>query len=93
MAHQRRDESQKVVQISSVSRRPSMLKCPLKTPGKATSSKPFTSSTGPSGVEIHARILQRLRRLDAEQLQLVDFVAAAIERGALTVLVTLTLFG
>lgn len=60
----------------------SMAKCQPKTRGVATSSKPSLSSTALSVGAIQERLFHRLRKLDAEQLQIVEIVVAAIERGA-----------
>lgn len=55
-----------------------------KTPSKATSTKrspPLIALF--EEAELPPRLTARLRKLDAEQLQIVEIVAAAIERGAL----------
>lgn len=56
---------------------------PLKIRGEVTFSKPSPLSTARCDEKpLPAKLLARLRRLDAEQLQIIEIVAAAIERGA-----------
>jgi DNA-binding XRE family transcriptional regulator len=70
-----------LIRFSPPYSKPQMLKCQLKTPGAVTSSRPSPSSTGPSVARIPERLMARLRTLDAEQLQVVEIVVVAIQRG------------
>jgi len=64
-----------------------MLKCRPKTRGAATSSKPSRPLIALCEErEIPERLLARLRRLDAEQLQIIEMIAVAISRGAVTLM-------
>lgn len=72
----------KVIQFSTNWPEPLMLKCRLKTPGRAMSSKRSPPSIEPLDGQRMERLLSRLQKLDAEQLQIIEIVAAAILRGA-----------
>jgi hypothetical protein len=67
-----------------------MVKCRLTTRGEATSSRPSPFSTEHFVVPIPERLLRRLRKVDPEQLQVVEIVAAAIERGAIVMVLSLS---
>jgi len=72
-----------LIRFSPLYSKPPMLKCRLKTPGAETSSKPSPSSTVRSDGQIPERLMTRLRTLDAEQLQVVEIVVVAIQRGVI----------
>ena len=72
----------KVIQFSSGRSTRSMLKCRLKIPGEEMFSRRSPPSIARYGGQIPERLLSRLRRLDAEQLQVVEIVVVAISRGA-----------
>jgi hypothetical protein len=71
----------KVLPFSQLSSLDSIRMRPLKIRGEVTFSKRLQSSIAPC-VELPESLLSRLRRLDREQLQVVEIVIAAIERGA-----------
>lgn len=73
---------QKVLPFSPLALPESTRTRPLKIHGAGTSSKLSPSSTARSDVRtIPESLLRRLRRLDAEQLQIIEIMAAAFERG------------
>jgi hypothetical protein len=76
-----KNEAAKVVTFSKPCAKPLMLKCQLRTPGEETSRKPSPFSDALSIGAIQERLAERLVRLDAEQLQTVEIVVIAIQRG------------
>lgn len=79
----------RVIRFSNPCSKQPMLKCPLKTVGAATSSKRSPSSIAHCVGAIPERLLLRLRKLDPEQLQIVEIVVVAIQRGAICWLISL----
>lgn len=74
----------KVIPFSGHCLPDSITKHQLKIPSAATSSRPSPPLIALSeGLEIPESLLRRLRRLDAEQLQIMEIIAIAFERGTL----------
>lgn len=76
-----KNEPGRVIQFSKLSVKPSMLRCQLKTLGAETSKKRSLSSAVLSTGMIQERLVERLGKLDAEQLQIVEIIVIAIQRG------------
>ena len=73
-----------IIQGWKDSSRPSIRTSRQKTRSKATSTKPLPPLIALcEDRELPPRLIARLKRLDAEQLQIIEIVAAAIERGAI----------
>ncbi len=81
----------KIVPFSRNGSRASIRCIPLKIRGEVTFTRPSPRSPTPTRPllalcaekELPPKLLTRLTRLDAEQLQIVELIAAALERGAL----------
>jgi hypothetical protein len=79
------DQQLKVIQFSRTSSLPDLTQTrPLKIRGEVMFSRRLQSSIARSvDRPLPETLLRLLRKLDAEQLQIVTIVAAAIERGAM----------